>query len=141
MLSSGVPLTFVPIDAAAQALISPDLVRQVRAIGGRIGALAAELLSSLRSTHVPGPMRAAGAPLNDPLAILVAAQPCLAKTLKARVEIELAGRHTYGRTVFDFACQEGLPPNCDVVVELDAEATLAAFVAALRRVAKNENRR
>lgn len=140
VLSSGVPLTFTPIDAAAQVPISADLVQEVRALGG-VGAFAAELLSSLRSTHGPGPMRPAEAPLNDPLAILIAAQPSLAKTLKARVEIELAGRHTYGRTVFDFACQEGLPSNCDVVVELDTKATLAAFVATLRRVAQNENRR
>ncbi len=83
-------------------------------------------------------MKTADAPLNDPLAILIAAQPSLAKTLKARVEVELAGRHTYGRTVIDFAGRTGLPPNCDVVVEYDAGATVSAFLSALRRVADQQ---
>ena len=135
--SSGVPLTFAPIDAAATVNIPADLVQEVRALGG-VGGFAAELLTSLRATHAPGPMRPAEAPLNDPLAILIAAQPWLAKTLAARVEIELAGRYTYGRTVFDFGRQNGLPPNCEVLVELDAKATLDAFVAAIGRLARKE---
>lgn len=135
VFSSGVPLTLVPIDAAAQVVIRPGLVEDARGIGGRVGPFAAELLSSLRSTHRPGPMRSEAAPLNDPLAILIAAQPGLAKTLPGRVEIELAGRHTYGRTVVDFAGRGGLASNCEVVVAIDERAALAAFLAALRCVA------
>jgi inosine-uridine nucleoside N-ribohydrolase len=138
VFSSGAPITLAPIDSAAQVLISPHLVSDARAIGGRVGVFAAELLSSLRSTHRPGPMKTDNAPLNDPLAILVAAQPSLVKTLKARVEVELAGRHTYGRTVIDFAGRGGLPPNCEVVVEYDVDATAFAFLDALRRVADRQ---
>ncbi len=138
VFSSGISLTLAPIDAAAQVLIRPHLVDEVRAIGGRVGLFAAELLSSLRFTHRRGPLRADEAPLNDPLAIVIAAQPSLARTLKARVDVELAGRHTYGRTVVDFECRGDLPPNCEVVVEFDPDAALAAFVAAIRRIAHAE---
>jgi inosine-uridine nucleoside N-ribohydrolase len=35
------------------------------------------------------------------------------------VDVELAGRHTYGRTVIDFADRTKLGFNCDVVVAFD----------------------
>lgn len=77
--------------------------------------------------------------LNDPLALLVAASPAIARTLPARVDVELSGYLTYGRTVIDFypqSGQSGLAPNCDVVVEFDVGATRRAFVCALDRVAE-----
>ena len=49
----------------------------------------------------------------------------------ARVDVELAGRHTYGRTVIDFADRAKLGPNCDVVVAFDVTATRRAFIDAL----------
>ena len=131
VLGAGVPVTVVPIDAASTVTIDDALVREVSGIGTGVAAFAVELLRSLRATHRPGPFApGADAPLNDPLALLVAAEPGLARTLPARVEVELAGRHTYGRTVVDFAGRSG-PPNCEVVVGFDVSATRRAFVGAL----------
>jgi inosine-uridine nucleoside N-ribohydrolase len=127
----GALVTLIPIDAAAEVTIDDALVGMPRAVGGRIGALAAELLASLRSTFRPGPFGPSDAPLNDPLAILLTSNPALARRLPARVEIELAGRHTYGRTVVDFAERSPLGPNCEVAVEFDVEATRRAFIDAL----------
>ncbi len=85
----------------------------------------------LPSTHKPGPFGPPDAPLNDPLAILVAADPALTRVLPARVEVELAGRHTYGRTVIDLVGRSPLGSNCDVVVEFDVDAKRRAFLNAL----------
>ncbi len=79
----------------------------------------------------PGLFGADDAPLNDPLAILLAADPALAHRVEARVDIELCGRFTHGRTVIDFAGKSGQPPNCEVVVAFDVAATRRAFIAAL----------
>ncbi len=128
VLGAGMPVTLVPIDAAAAVTVDDALVDEVAATG--TASFAVELLRSLRGTHRPGPFGPADAPLNDPLALLVAAEPDLARTLPARVEVELAGRHTYGRTVVDFAGRSG-PPNCDVVVGFDVPATRRAFVRAV----------
>ena len=65
----------------------------------------------------------------------LAGAPALARTLPARVDVELAGRFTYGRTVVDFTGKSGLPPNCEVVVEFDVAAMRAAFVSAFARLA------
>jgi inosine-uridine nucleoside N-ribohydrolase len=134
VLGAGAPVTLIPIDAAAQVTIDAALVAEVAALGGR-AAFAAELLRSLRSTHRAGLFGPADMPLNDPLALLVAAEPALARAAPARVDVELAGRFTYGRTVVDFAGKSGLPPNCDVVVQFDVAATRRAFVRAIERLA------
>ena len=75
-------------------------------------------------------------PLNDPIAPLLAAQPTLARTVPARVEIELAGRHTYGRTVIDLAGRSGLPNNADVVLDLDVAGVEQALIDTLGRAGR-----
>ena len=133
VFGAGIPLTMVPIDAASTVTIDDALVDALVEAG--TVPFAVELLRSLRTTYHPGPFGPANAPLNDPLALLVAAEPGLARTLPARVEVELAGRHTYGRTVVDFAGRSG-PPNCDVVVGFDVPATRRAFVDAVARATR-----
>jgi inosine-uridine nucleoside N-ribohydrolase len=136
IFGAGIPLTLIPIDATAQVLIDDDLIASVAALAGAAPRFAVELLRSLRSTHRAGPFGPSDAPLNDPLALLVANAPALARTMPARVDIELAGRFTYGRTVVDFSGKSGLAPNCEVVVAFDVAATRQAFVHSLARLAQ-----
>ena len=131
VFACGAPLILVPIDAAAQVTIDDALVDTIGAPGGPVASFAAELLRSLRSTYRPGPFGPPEAPLNDPLAVLVAANPNLTRRMPARVDIELAGKHTYGRTVMDFAGRSALGPNCQIVVEFDVAASRRAFIEAI----------
>jgi inosine-uridine nucleoside N-ribohydrolase len=71
-------------------------------------------------------------PLHDPCAILFAAEPDIAKTVPARVEVDTAPGINYGRTVVDFAGRSGKPNNCEVVIEFDVPKTHRCLVAALR---------
>jgi len=82
--------------------IDDALVEAIWALPGAIPRFAVELLRSLRKTHRRGPFGPPDMPINDPLAPLLASESALARTLPARVDIELAGRFTYGRTVVDF---------------------------------------
>ena len=136
VLSAGIPVTMIPIDALNPVGITPDLIKRIRAIGGTIGDFATELLQSLVMTFRPGnTMAPKFMPLNDPVASLVAAQPKLAQTQPARVDVELAGHHTYGRTVIDFGLRDGAVANVDVVTQLNCDQTINAFVDALTRLA------
>ena len=135
VLSSGLDLTLIPIDAAVQVGIDNRLACDVEAIGGPMAAFAAELLRSLVTTFRPGLFAPEFMLLNDPRALLVAAQPGLVHTVPARVDVELAGKFTYGRTNIDFAGRSGRPDNCEVVVGFDRNATRTAFVAALEHLA------
>ncbi len=135
VFSSGLDITLIPVDAAAEVGIDGSLADEVEFLGGNMSAFAAELLRSLVSTFRPGLLSPEFMPLNDPTAPLVAADPGLARTVPARVDVELAGKFTYGRTVVDFAGRTGLPANCDVVIGFDAAATRAAFIGALKQLA------
>jgi inosine-uridine nucleoside N-ribohydrolase len=136
VFDAGVPITLIPIDAATQVVIDDALVADAEAPGDEISSFAGELLSALRATHRPGLFGPAEMPLNDPLAVLVAADRALVKTARARVDIELSGRFTYGRSVIDFAGKSERPPNCDVVIAFDAPATRRAFLEAISRLAR-----
>jgi inosine-uridine nucleoside N-ribohydrolase len=131
VIGAGIPLTLIPIDAAAEVVIDEDLVGAASQTGGQVAEFAVELLTSLQATYRPGRFGPPGAPLNDPCAAMVAANPDLVQTVRARVDVELAGRFTYGRTVVDFAGNSGLAPNCDVVVGFDVAATRHEFLASL----------
>ena len=47
------------------------------------------------------------------------------------VDVELRGEHTYGRTVCDYWCTLGKPPNADVGVRLEVERFWDAICEAL----------
>lgn len=135
VFDSGLPITLIPIDASNGAGITPDLIARARALGTRAGDFAAELMASLVVTFHPGLFAPPHMPINDPLATLVALDASLAETVPARVDVELAGRHTYGRTVIDFAGRTGQPNNCDVVIALDETRVHDALIAALAQLA------
>ena len=140
VFGAGVPMTLLPIDATAQVMIDDALVEAVAALRGRATRFATELLRSLRATFKGGgPFAPLDMPLNDPLALLVAAEPALVRTIPARVDVELAGRFTYGRTVMDFAGKSGLPPNCEIAIQFDVAATRLAFVRALAHLSENSS--
>ena len=141
VFAAGVPITMVPIDAAASLPIDPDLIGEVEQLRTPCARFAAELLRSLRATHRPGLFGPVEAPMNDPCALLVAADDSLVRTVPARVEIECTGRHTYGRSVVDFAAGRSGPENCNVVVGFDVAATRRAFVTALAHAGDARTRR
>lgn len=130
---SGVPITMIPVEASGMVPIDDALIAATRALPGPAAALAVELMASLMRTFKPGLFGPAFMPLHDPCALLLAAQPELARTVPARVEIELAGRHTYGRSVIDFTLRSG-PANAEVAISFDAAATQQALLAALRAI-------
>lgn len=136
VFGAGVPITLIPVDAAAGAGITDALIARVEAIPGTVGAFAGELLRSLVSTFRPGLFGPDRMPLNDPVATLVAADAALARTVPARVDVELAGRFTYGRTVIDFTGKSGMQAKVDVVVSLDEALIHNALVDAFSRLAE-----
>jgi purine nucleosidase len=111
------------------------MIDRIAALGGTAASMAAELLASLCRTHRPGVLTPVEAPLHDPCAVLVAAQPGIATTVKARVDIDTAQGLNYGRTIVDFAGRSDKPANCDVVIAFNVAATHEALVASIAALA------
>jgi inosine-uridine nucleoside N-ribohydrolase len=133
---SGIPMTMVPVDASGTVPITAALIDNVARLRGPAASLAAELLASLVTTYRPGVLVPPEMPLHDPCAMLLVAQPNIARTVPARVDVETAPGLNYGRTVVDFARRTDKPNNCDVVIAFDVEATHAALVGAIGELSR-----
>ena len=135
VFNSGIPITMIPIDALNHVGITPQLIDRTKAIGGMVSDFAVELLQSLIKTFRPsGTMAPKFMPLNDPVACIIAAESEIVETYSARVDIELHGQHTYGRTVVDFNLRNDAKANVDIVTRIDCDKTHDSFIDALTRL-------
>jgi inosine-uridine nucleoside N-ribohydrolase len=76
----------------------------------------------------------AGAALHDPLAVLAITHPDLFERNARHVVVETQGEHTAGMTVIDERrLLERSAPNCEVLVDVDADAAFALLVEAIAR--------
>ena len=98
--------------------VSVQEIKDVQKMSSPISMFVVELLKSLVSTFKLSTLGPKLMPLNDPIAALVAAEPDLVTTEKARVDVELSGNHTYGRTVVDFLFRNGKEANVDVAIHV-----------------------
>jgi purine nucleosidase len=119
VLRCGAPVVLAPLDVTFQALATPARVADLRARGGRVTSLAAELIT-FYDRNDPARYGEPGGPLHDPCVIAWLLRPSLFQGRPAHVTVELQGSHSYGQTVGDFFGITGKPPNATVLHRLDA---------------------
>lgn len=120
LFTAGRPITMMGLDLTRQALALPFRVAKIRSLGNRAAILFAELMEYFASTQ-KAVFGWEGPPLHDPTTVAWLIDPGCVETRPMHVDIELNGRHTYGRTVCDYFNILKLEPNADVAVTLDAE--------------------
>jgi inosine/uridine nucleosidase len=130
VFGSGVPVTMCGLNVTHQALVTPDVVARLEALGGELGPACAELMTFFASTYrklwgFEAP------PLHDPVAVARVIDPSLVECVDAHVSIELTGEHTRGATVVDLHGRLGNAPNAKVAVGLDVPRFWDRLVAAL----------
>jgi purine nucleosidase len=124
VLRCGVPVVLVPLDVTFQALATPARVADLRARGGRVTSLAADLIT-FYDRNDPARYGEPGGPLHDPCVIAYLLRPDLFGGREANVAVELAGGLTYGQTVGDFFRTTDRPVNATVLNRLDAPGFFA----------------
>ena len=133
VLTSGVPLTFVPMDVTHQCLSTPARLAALRATGGACATAAADMLAYSEAfdlTKYGWP----GAPLHDPCAIAYLLKPDLFAGRKVNVVIETTGTYTTGMSVVDWWRVTDRPPNALFLREVDADAFYALLTERLARL-------
>jgi inosine-uridine nucleoside N-ribohydrolase len=126
VFGSGVPVTMCGLNVTHQALVTPDVVARLEALGGAIGPVCVELMTFFASSYrelfgFQAP------PLHDPVAVARVIDPSLVECVDAHVAIEVVGEHTRGATVVDLAAA----PNAKVAVGLDVPRFWDRLLAAL----------
>lgn len=128
VLTSGVPVTVVPLDATEQlVLMRKELEYRAR----RRASPLARLIERFTRWYMLYHKRTEGfygGYLHDPLAVAVAIDPTLVNTKRLNVRVETSGRFTRGMTVADF--RRPIPRTqmgVDVAISVDRERFFQMF--------------
>jgi inosine-uridine nucleoside N-ribohydrolase len=130
VFNCGRPLTMIGLDVTHQAQATPEVRARIRALGSSVARLVDDLLGFFGETYLkvygfPAP------PVHDPCAVAWVIDPTLIESLPMRVDVELRGEWTTGRTVCDRYHQTGRPANAEVGLNLDAPRFWDVVIEAL----------
>ena len=128
VLAHGLPLQMVDLDICRQVLARPEDADSVRQVSGKNAELLADLLAGYVNIGISRgrPVMA----IYDPTAAAVFIAPEIATFRHARIEAELQGQHTRGRTVVETRASHATF-NAHYVAEIDAEMARAIVLGAL----------
>jgi pyrimidine-specific ribonucleoside hydrolase len=132
VFDAGIPILMAGLDITHQALVLPDDVARLEAIGTRTGRVFADLMRFFGIHHRerygwPGP------PIHDAVAVAVLVAPWLIERRRLFVAIETGVGLTRGRTVGDERGVTGREPNAEVEVTIEREAFVDLVVEAVAR--------
>jgi purine nucleosidase len=133
VISHGLPLKMVDLDLCRKVLARPDDIGPIRSAGGTNAELIADMLAGYVNIGISRG-RAAMA-IYDPSAAVAFVAPDLVNFRAARIDVELAGQFTRGRTVVETRATHAAP-NAEFAVEIDAEAARAMILGALESEAR-----
>jgi purine nucleosidase len=133
VLTSGVPLTMVPMDVTHQCLSTPERLGALRAAGSACAVAAADMLTFSQAFDM-AKYGWPGAPLHDPCAIAYLLSPKLFAGRKVNVVVETAGTYTAGMSVVDWWRVTDRPENALFLREVDVEGFYALLTDRLRRL-------
>lgn len=130
------PLVMAGLDVTHRFQLTPDRIEATRSLSGHLATVLADLFGFFTNTyldrHDDGAL--AGAALHDPLAVLSITHPDLFERNARHVVVETRGEHTAGMTVIDERrLLERSSPNCEVLVDVDADAAFALLIEAIDR--------
>src|SRR5918997_3677544 len=125
VLSSGAPITLVPLDVTTKVRITPEGVDRIRSTGTAFNEAVARQVEMYPRFAEQGYTY-----LHDPLALAALVAPDLLNTQPLHVDVELGGRHTAGATLVRTAA-EGESPDTRVALGVEAEAFEEFFLTRL----------
>ncbi|MEF2071572.1 nucleoside hydrolase [Consotaella aegiceratis] len=131
VLAHGLPLSMVDLDLCRTVLAFPEDVAAIAAAGGANAALIADLLAGFIDIAIR--RGRAGMALYDPVAAFAFARPEAVTFQPARIDVELAGSLTRGRTVVDPRASADF--NARYATGIDVEAARQTILGALRSTA------
>jgi inosine-uridine nucleoside N-ribohydrolase len=118
VFNCGRPITMIGLEVTHQAQATPEVRRRIRALGIPVARLVDELLEFFAETYLnvfgfPAP------PVHDPCAVAHVIDATLLRSKPMRVDVELRGEFTAGRTVCDVYGITGRAANVEVGLEID----------------------
>lgn len=129
LLAHHVPIRMVDLDLCRKVLATPADVWPVRQAGGKHAALIADLLDGFINIAISRGRSAMS--LYDAVAAVAFTRPELVTWREARLDVELSGTHTRGRTVIETRTGRA-PFNASYAEHIDVEAARNLILQALK---------
>jgi inosine-uridine nucleoside N-ribohydrolase len=133
VFESGRPLVMTGLDVTHGALLLPDDVAALEALGSRAGRVVADLMRFF-AIHHRDRYGWDGPPVHDAVAVARLLEPSLVPAQPMRVDIDITEGPARGRTIAD---PEGLtrrPANVEVGLSIDRERLMAMLLGAIRAI-------
>ncbi len=134
VFTSGVPIYMAGLDVTEKALVTPEDVEVIRAIGNPVSDIVAEWLDFFAKFHLS--IGYQGAPMHDPCAVMVLIHPEVFELKEMNVQIETTGEFTKGMTVGDYYGVTGKKPNATVIMNLDRKKFIQHLVEYIKAYSK-----
>ncbi len=133
VFKSGVKLTVMPLDVTHKALVTPDRVKAMRAVGSNLCDAMADMIDFFErfDTDKYG---SDGAPLHDPCVTAYLIKPELFSGRHINVEIETSSELTRGMTVADWWGVTERAPNATFMGDIDAQGFFDLLTERLARL-------
>jgi len=126
VLSSGIPVTIVPLDLTQQiVLMHSEVQRRAERRANRLSKLIVRMTRFYMKYH-HRTEHFFGGFLHDPIAVAAAVRPSLFHTQRLRVDIETKGTRTRGMSVADFRAKKPRT-GVDVALKFEKEQFLTLF--------------
>jgi inosine-uridine nucleoside N-ribohydrolase len=128
VLTAGLPVELVPLDATTRTILSRKLFQErLTAYPDQVSRFVADFTA--KGFELAAQQGESGFTLHDPLAAGVALDPSLLTFQSLHVAVECAGSLTSGMAVADRRpLPQKQPPNCRVAMSVDAERFLSFFL-------------
>jgi purine nucleosidase len=127
VLSSGAPITLVPLDVTTKVFIRREDAKRIRSGGTAYHEALARQVELFPWVRDYGASH-----LHDPLAVATVFQPDLAQLQTLHVDVETSGRFTTGATLFRQP-NETVAANVEVAVEVDGERASELILSRIER--------
>jgi len=129
VLACGRPITLIPLDCTWQVRAVPERLQAIARIGTRSAQVVSQIMS-YRADSEGG----VGRPLHDACVTAYLLKPELFAGPIMPVQVETASELTRGATLMDRRGRSGLPANCRVLLEVDADGFFELLGALLARL-------
>jgi len=133
VLTSGVPVTMMPLDVTHKALATRARVEKIRALDTKVARFTAEMLDFFERFDVEK-YGSEGGPLHDPCVIAYLIRPELFSGRKINVVVETTSELTLGMTVADWWRVTDRPANAQFMGDLDADGFFDLITTRLARL-------
>ncbi len=133
VFDSGVPMTVMPLDVTHKALVLPEHVERLRALGTPAGDASAEMLGFYVRFDIER-YGFEGGPLHDPCTIAYLIAPDLFRGEKVAVTVEIDSELTIGQTIADWWGMTDAEPQSTVMLDVDAEAFMDLVIERIGRL-------